>query len=232
MRNDEFFDSLRQTLTGTAEVVGKKTEDLLEIQKLRSRIRNAQRNVELDYKKLGEIIYQRYVSGTDLDEELTEVCGLIMELQKQTASYKEELANRKGQTVCPACGSGNPRDAVFCMHCGTVIPKNEPDAEDPYTAGPVQETDEAQEVWDACTAEAEAAENAAAEDREEAAEAAESAAEAETEAVEGAAEAETEGSGNTEKAEAEEAESGEAEAQTTEQVSQTDEEAADESEDK
>lgn len=161
MRNEEFFDNLRQTITGTAEVVGKKTEDLVEIQKLRSRIRNAQRNVELDYKKLGEIIYQRYVGGEDLDAELTEVCSLIMDLQKQSASYKEELANRKGQTVCPACGSGNPRDAVFCMHCGVVIPKAEPETEDPYAAGPVQEADEAQEVWDACT---EAAEEAAQEE--------------------------------------------------------------------
>lgn len=161
MRNEEFFDSLRQTITGTAEVVGKKTEDILEIQKLRSRIRNAQRNVELDYKKLGEIIYQRYVSGADLDDELTEVCSLIMELQKQTASYKEELANRKGQAICPACGCGNPRDAVFCMHCGALIPKAEPETEDPYAAGPVHETDEAQEVWDACTEAADEAQEAA-----------------------------------------------------------------------
>lgn len=203
MRNDEFFDNLRQTITGTAEVVGKKTEDLLEIQKLRSRIRNAQRNVELDYKKLGEIIYQRYVSGADLDEELTEVCGLIMDLQKQTASYKEELANRKGQTVCPACGSGNPRDAVFCMHCGTVIPKAEPETDDPYAAGPVQEADEAQEVWDACTEAAEAAEctaEDAAESTEKTAEAAENVSQADEE--------------------------------TTEEVSQADEEAADDSGDK
>lgn len=156
MRNEDFFDSLRQTITGTAEVVGKKTEDLVEIQKLRSRIRNSQRNVELDYKKLGEIIYQRYVSGEVLDEELSQVCDMIMELQKETASFKEELANRKGQAVCTACGSGNPRDAVFCMHCGAVIPKAEPETEDPYAAGPVQEneTESAeQEVWDACTEE-------------------------------------------------------------------------------
>lgn len=205
MRNEEFFDNLRQTITGTAEVVGKKTEDLLEIQKLRSRIRNAQRNVELDYKKLGEIIYQRYVSGEDLDEELTEVCGLIMDLQKQTASYKEELANRKGQTVCPACGSGNPRDAVFCMHCGTVIPKTEPETEDMYAAGPVQEADEAQEVWDACTEAAEAQEAA-----EESA--------GETEAAECTAE--------------DAAESAEKTAEAAENVSQADEEAANDSEDK
>ena len=117
MKNEDFFESLRQTITDTAEVVGKKTEDLVEIQKLKSRIRNAQRSMETDYKKLGEIIYQRYIGGAVLDEELADVCGLIMELQKETASYKEELASRKGQNICPVCGNGNPRDAAFCMQC-------------------------------------------------------------------------------------------------------------------
>ena len=139
MRNEDFFESLRQTLTDTAEVVGKKTEDLVEIQKLRSRIRNAQRNMETDYKKLGEIIYQRYIGGAVLDEELADVCSKIMELQKETASYKEELAGRKGQNVCPVCGSSNPRDAAFCMQCGAPMPKDEPEKEDPYAAGPVLE---------------------------------------------------------------------------------------------
>ena len=154
MKNEDFFESLRQTITDTAEVVGKKTEDLVEIQKLRSRIRNAQRSMETDYKKLGEIIYQRYIGGAVLDEELADVCGLIMELQKETASYKEELASRRGQNICPVCGNGNPRDAAFCMQCGAQIPKSEPETEDPYAAGPVHEDQGSeQEVWDTCTVE-------------------------------------------------------------------------------
>lgn len=166
--NEDFFDNLRQTITGTAEAVGKKTEDIVEIQKLRSRIRNAQRNVEVDYKKLGETIYQRYVSGEVLDEELEQVCDLIMDLQKEIAAFKEELANRRGQIVCTACGSGNPRDAVFCMHCGAVIPKAEPETEDIYAAGPVQEESCAeQEVWDACTEETDEKDTAATETVEE-----------------------------------------------------------------
>lgn len=123
MRNEDFFENLRQTLTETAEVVGKKAEDLVEIQKLHSRIRTAQRNVEADYKKIGEIIYQRYIEGELPGQELELICEMIMEQQKEIAGCKEELANKKGQAVCAACGNGNPRDAAFCMHCGAVMPK-------------------------------------------------------------------------------------------------------------
>lgn len=153
---EDFFDSLKHTITETAEVVGKKTEDLVEIQKLRSRIRSSQHNVELDYRKLGEMIYQRFVAGEVVDEELAEVCDNIMELQNQVADYKEELASRKGQNICPACGSANPKNAAFCMHCGAELPKEEKE-EDCFTAGPVTEEAEAEdaeeEVWEACTEE-------------------------------------------------------------------------------
>ena len=125
MRNEDFFENLRQTLTETAEVVGKKAEDLVEIQKLHSRIRTAQRNVETDYKKIGEIIYQRYIEGELPGQELELICEMIMEQQKEIAGCKEELASKRGQVVCAACGNGNPKDAAFCMHCGAVMPKTD-----------------------------------------------------------------------------------------------------------
>lgn len=203
MGNQDFLDSLRQTITETAEVVTKKTEDLVEIQKLRSRIRTAHRNMELDYKKIGEIVYQRFVGGETTDEELSQVCRQIMELQKETASCREELANRRGQTVCTACGSGNPKDAVFCMHCGAVMPKPEKE-EDPYTAGPVKEEtveeetaeEEAREVWEACAEEEDGCEETSCEpcgEEAETAETAKTAAPAENDTAEKPAEKEETG---------------------------------------
>lgn len=198
MGNQDFLDSLRQTITETAEVVTKKTEDLVEIQKLRSRIRTAHRNMELDYKKIGEIVYQRFVGGEPTDEELSQVCRQIMEFQKETASCREELANRRGQTVCTACGSGNPKDAVFCMHCGAVMPKPEKE-EDPYTAGPVKEEtaeEAAREVWEACAEEEDGCEETSCEpcgEEAETAETAKTAAPAENDTAENPAEKEETG---------------------------------------
>lgn len=160
---EDFFDGLRQTITGTAEAVGRKTEELVEIQKLRSRIRNAQRDVAREYRKIGEAVYHRFVDGEVMDEELAQMCDHIMDLQHQTAKYKEELANKKGLYICPACGSANPKDAAFCMHCGTEMPKDQPEPEEAFTAGPVKEQteEEAQkEVWEACTETDEEAETA------------------------------------------------------------------------
>lgn len=146
MRNEDFFENLRQTLTETAEVVGKKAEDLVEIQKLHSRIRTAQRNVETDYKKIGEIIYQRYIEGELPGQELELICEMIMEQQKEIAGCKEELASKRGQVVCAACGNGNPKDAAFCMHCGAVMPKMD---EESVKTGEAAETVESEVVQEA-----------------------------------------------------------------------------------
>lgn len=148
--SEDFLNSLRQTITETAGAVGKKTEDLVEIQKLRGKLRSVSRAIDLDYRKLGEIIFRRFAEGEQMDEELAELCDGILELRRQAASYKEELAGRKGQNICSACGAPNPQNAVFCMKCGTILPVREEEKEDtPVQEQTVQEAQE--EVWEACT---------------------------------------------------------------------------------
>lgn len=151
---EDFFENLRQTITGTAEVVGKRTEEIVEIQKLRSRIRTAQRNIEAGYTKLGELIYLRFVDGEQMDGEVAQICDEIMEYQKKIALCKEDLAEKKGQNICPVCGSANPKDAAYCMKCGTMLAVDDTEEEEIFTAGPVREQtqEEAEkEVWEACT---------------------------------------------------------------------------------
>ena len=144
MRED-FFDSLKQTLTDTVDVVSKKTEDVVEIQKLRSRIHTARRDEQLNYQKLGEVIFQRFLSGETMDGELSELCDEILELQKQAEEFKTELANKKGYIICQACGETAPKHAVFCMRCGAELTKTA--AEDIFEEEPeVKNWEEAEKV--------------------------------------------------------------------------------------
>ena len=125
---DDFFNNLRQTLSDTAEVVGKKTEELVEVQKLRSRIRTAQRQAEQDYHRLGHMVFERFVEGEAMDLELSEVCDHLIQVRNQIAAFEEELARKKGQCICPACGKANPTTAAYCMYCGAVMPEQQEEA--------------------------------------------------------------------------------------------------------
>ncbi len=151
--NENFLKNLKQALSDTAEVVTKKTEDVVEIQKLRSKIYNAKKNVEVDYKKLGIIIYQRYLNGESMDEELVNLCVAVHDMLEEAEKYKDELAEKKGLNICDACDATNPKDAVFCMKCGsklTVKPvveeHDEDDCEDVCEDGCPEECFEDEEV--------------------------------------------------------------------------------------
>ena len=167
--NEDLFGSIKQTITETAGAVGKKTEEFVETQKMRNKVRTLQREIRKKYADVGEIVYKRYVDGDIMDEELAGHCEVVMGLQKELAECKESMAAKQGKNVCPACGISNPKDAVFCMYCGTELPgeeeeKEEKEGEEPETEVEEEteesqeetkeetapEQDAEQEVWDAC----------------------------------------------------------------------------------
>lgn len=120
--NEEFFNTLRQTITDTAEAVSKRTEELVEIQRIKTRTISIQRGIDKNYKMLGELVYQRFAAGESMDEEVTEICDLILEQHGELRALKEELASKRSLNCCPNCGSRNPAAAAFCMSCGTKLP--------------------------------------------------------------------------------------------------------------
>ena len=141
--NEDLFGSIKQTITETAGAVGKKTEEFVETQKMRNKVRTLQREIRKKYADLGEIVYRRYVDGDMPDEELTGHCEVVMGLQKELAECKESMATKQGKNVCPACGISNPKNAVFCMYCGAELPAEEEEKEeDWFTQGSVEETEE------------------------------------------------------------------------------------------
>lgn len=122
---EDFFEDLGNTLKKTAETVEKKTNEFIGIQKLRSRITACERKTERNFCDLGEIVFRRFVDGEAMDQEISDICDEILELQKELAGYREKIAAKRGQSICPACGAHIPKEAAFCMHCGAPIPKTE-----------------------------------------------------------------------------------------------------------
>lgn len=121
----EFFENLGKTLSETAKSVGEKTDEFITIQKLRSQQTSLESEVKKNYRIIGEMVFQKFVEGEAYCEEIAEACREIMQLQSEIAECKETIAEKKGQIICPACGASAPREADFCMKCGSPIPKPE-----------------------------------------------------------------------------------------------------------
>lgn len=145
----DFFENLGKTLTEKAKSVGERTDEFIAIQKLRSQQSSLESEVKKNYKVIGEMVYQKFLKGEPYGEDIVELCQEIIQLQSEIAECKETIANKRGKNICPACGASAPREADFCMKCGSAIPKPEEtedakfeDAEDIFEEDFAEEADE------------------------------------------------------------------------------------------
>ena len=67
---EDFFGNLSKTLKKTVDTVGKKTDEFVEIQKIRTRQHALEDQIEKNYQDIGQIIYNRYLNGEAFDENL------------------------------------------------------------------------------------------------------------------------------------------------------------------
>ena len=118
MGND-FFDGLSETITRTAKEFGERAESLYETQKLRTRIAGEERLAEKAQADLGNLIYQRYETGEDVDDEIAAICEKIAQHYKKINDLKEKAANKRGQKICPSCQKEVDQEVAFCPYCGT-----------------------------------------------------------------------------------------------------------------
>lgn len=93
----DFFEDLGKKLSDVATEIGKKTEDTLEIQKMKSDIRSLNRGNERDYMDIGKLIYDRYQNGEVVDGDVSALCEAIDKRDLQIGELKSEIAKIKGE---------------------------------------------------------------------------------------------------------------------------------------
>ena len=139
---EDVLSKLKKNFGETAEVIGKKTENFVEIQKLKSQIHTANHEIAQNYEEMGEMIYRRYQQGETMDAELTAICEDITELKAEVASCKEEIGQYRGENTCPECGASVPANAAFCMKCGAPMPVCEAEFEEGEVVNPSDADDD------------------------------------------------------------------------------------------
>lgn len=119
----KFFDTLSETLTKTAKELSVKTEGFYGKQKLRGQILTEQRAAEKALAAIGKVIYDRYMDGEEMEEALADLCVEVKNHNDKIDSLREEIADKAGKKICPACGKNMDRSAAFCPSCGNAYPE-------------------------------------------------------------------------------------------------------------
>ena len=92
----DFFDDLGKRINDTVDDISKLAEDTMEIQKYKSQIKSLKRENTRDYVDMGKVIYQRYLDGKEVDEELVKFCEEIQERIEDMKDYAQKIDRVKG----------------------------------------------------------------------------------------------------------------------------------------
>lgn len=144
----EFFEDLGKFITETAGNVGKKTEEVMEVQKLKSQIRSLERSNQGDLTDLGKIIYERFRKEEAVDGELEVICEEIRKRRMIITAFEKKLADMKGVKECENCKELIEKDMKFCPHCGAEVKKEEmpQECEDIFAESDVSESAKMEET--------------------------------------------------------------------------------------
>ena len=107
----DFFENFGKRFGETAEMVTNKAGEMIEIQRVKSQIRDLARENAVDMMELGKAVYERYKSGEELDDS-------IKEREKEIEKYERKIAVLKGSAACVKCGRMVSEDMAYCPYCG------------------------------------------------------------------------------------------------------------------
>lgn len=119
----DFFENLGKIVSETTETVGKKTEVLVEVQKLKSQIRTMERANSRDYEDIGKIVFDQFQDGAVIDGECKELCDEIEKREETIKELEVKIADIQGKDQCDVCGSHIDKNAVYCSNCGAKVDK-------------------------------------------------------------------------------------------------------------
>lgn len=89
----DFLEELGKTIIKTADKVSKRTDDFLEVQKLKNKIYENHKATEKLYMEIGRQVYEQFKTGQN--EEFLELCNKIHEKDNELIDLKKQLKTRR-----------------------------------------------------------------------------------------------------------------------------------------
>ncbi len=114
----EFFENLKAKLGETTRVVAKKSNELVEITKLRASLGETEAKLDKTLQLMGASLYEAYKTGAETYASLEENCEEVDALYARIAEIRARISTLKNTKVCPLCKKEMDRAAMFCSACG------------------------------------------------------------------------------------------------------------------
>jgi small-conductance mechanosensitive channel len=119
-------------LKSGAGKVAHEADKTAHIQRIEMQIGSTKKQIEDQYQKLGEMIYEAKAKGELENPEVANIQTKITDLKQQIAAKEQEIINIKedkvvtptaapGKKFCTNCGKENDAAVKFCAECGSKL---------------------------------------------------------------------------------------------------------------
>lgn len=122
----DIIDKINATITSTSSMVRQKAGNLAEQAKLNGQISTIENQRQVLLLDLGNACYEKCKQNP-----MAEFESIVSELQQaetRLANLCEQVQALKENRICPQCGAGLEKDAVFCSSCGAHLTQAVSDA--------------------------------------------------------------------------------------------------------
>lgn len=129
----DFGKKIGDAVTNTA----KKSEEMIETGKVKSKIRENENEIEKLKTEIGEVTYAKYTEGDMIFDEAAVICESIKAAEEKNAELEVEILRLRHVRVCPSCQTEVEETVAFCAKCGHKFePLPEPVEEEPKEEAP------------------------------------------------------------------------------------------------
>lgn len=123
----DFLGNVKKIVTDTAQSAVKKSGEILGTTKIKYSIFDLNNDIDIIYKEIGELIYTKFETDTDVFDDVNSKCELIKEKKEKIMQLQKEADEMKNSVSCDKCGNICSKDMTFCPSCGEKL---EEDTED------------------------------------------------------------------------------------------------------
>lgn len=140
------LDDLLIKAKDLANAAGNKAQEMAELTKLRLQAAQLRSDLDANYLKMGEIVYELKKADTE-NEDLIAMCIAEIDAQhRELEELNQKIDDLKNEVKCPECMASNPKDALYCSRCGAALIRPQEETGDEEDADEASETDDTDET--------------------------------------------------------------------------------------
>lgn len=116
-----FFEDTVVKAKDVFDVAAKKTNEIVEVQKLKINLSKVNSELSKDFETLGRLAFENITESDEIKEEYKPIVESIKESMKKIDDIQAQIDEQKKIKICKECNTANTENALYCSNCGKKL---------------------------------------------------------------------------------------------------------------